>query len=537
VADTTSDREQAGGAALVRTFLLADVRGYTRYTREHGDEAASRLARRLAGLVGSPVSEFSGELLEVRGDETLCVFTSARQALRAAVEIQRRLRAPEDGDPFPLGVGMGLDAGEAVPTDGGYRGAALNMAGRLVAIAGPGEIRATERLVELTGQIEGLAWSEAKRVRLKGLDRPERVVSVEPVDPLPTPPAPPPHTSDRRSGRLVAATAVLALVVAVAGVAFSLRGGSGDPTTKNVRVHPNSVAVVDRAGRIVANVRVGLIPSAVAFGLGSVWVANTGDNTLSRIDPDSRAVTATVPLTGTPVGLATGGGYVWVFDNGTGSVFQVSPSGSVVEQYRLRGCSATGGVVPTACPYARIAYGYGRVWVGDGLSGVYTLRPSEDRFRKVAGTLPAWRLAVGNGKVYSADDVKVALISPTRVPFAQDAQTVVSNPDHVGSPIFMAAARGSVWAASPLGTVLRLDSTLSPVRSVSRHSGHNAIAFGNGAVWVTNLPTHALLELNADNLRLLGSVSFGRLAPSGVAVDAHHSWVTLDDPTQVPTYE
>jgi len=43
VADATSDREHAGegggrGEAIVRTFLLADVRGYTRYTREHGDE-------------------------------------------------------------------------------------------------------------------------------------------------------------------------------------------------------------------------------------------------------------------------------------------------------------------------------------------------------------------------------------------------------------------------------------------------------------------------------------------------------------------
>ena len=49
---------------------------------------------------------------------------------------------------------MGMDAGEAVPTKGGYRGAALNMAGRLVARAGPGETLATERLAGLASGVE-----------------------------------------------------------------------------------------------------------------------------------------------------------------------------------------------------------------------------------------------------------------------------------------------------------------------------------------------------------------------------------------------
>jgi class 3 adenylate cyclase len=83
-----------------------------------------------------------GELLELRGDEALAVFGSARQALRTAVELQTRFRNHEDGAPvFPLGIGIGLDAGEAVPIEGGYRGA-LNLAARLCSLARPGEILA-----------------------------------------------------------------------------------------------------------------------------------------------------------------------------------------------------------------------------------------------------------------------------------------------------------------------------------------------------------------------------------------------------------
>jgi class 3 adenylate cyclase len=61
----------------VRTFLIADVRGYTRYTREHGDEAASKLTARLAEVVRQVVPEYHGDLLELRGDEAVTVFLRA----------------------------------------------------------------------------------------------------------------------------------------------------------------------------------------------------------------------------------------------------------------------------------------------------------------------------------------------------------------------------------------------------------------------------------------------------------------------------
>jgi adenylate cyclase len=122
--------------AVVRTFLIADVRGYTSFTHAHGDEEAGRLAARFASLACEAVSATGGEVIELRGDEALCVFPSARQALRAAVEMQRRFRARDDGKAaFPLGIGIGLAAGEAVPLEGGYRGGALNLAARLCGLA------------------------------------------------------------------------------------------------------------------------------------------------------------------------------------------------------------------------------------------------------------------------------------------------------------------------------------------------------------------------------------------------------------------
>ena len=159
-------------APQLRTFLITDVRGYTRYTQEHGDEAAAELAAEFARIVQDVVSPRDGRLLELRGDEALVVFESARNALQAAVELQTRAAAG-----LPRGIGIGLDAGEAVPVGRGYRGAALNTAARLCARARAGEILASESVVHLAGAAKGVAYGLRRSERLKGFERP--VIAVE----------------------------------------------------------------------------------------------------------------------------------------------------------------------------------------------------------------------------------------------------------------------------------------------------------------------------------------------------------------------
>jgi adenylate cyclase len=116
----------------ILTFLFADIRGYTSFTQQHGDEAVALLAGKLAAVASEGVEAHGGQVVELRGDEVMAVFTSARAALRAAVDLQTVFGDETAIDPrLPLRVGMGLDAGEAVPVEGGYRGGALNLASRL----------------------------------------------------------------------------------------------------------------------------------------------------------------------------------------------------------------------------------------------------------------------------------------------------------------------------------------------------------------------------------------------------------------------
>ena len=61
-------REAMSGEPEIRAFLIADVRGYTRFTQGHGDQAAARLAARFAEVAREGVMAGRGTLLELRGD-------------------------------------------------------------------------------------------------------------------------------------------------------------------------------------------------------------------------------------------------------------------------------------------------------------------------------------------------------------------------------------------------------------------------------------------------------------------------------------
>jgi class 3 adenylate cyclase len=68
-------RDDGADGASIRTFLIADVRGYTHFTQERGDETAAELAAKFAEITREGVEARRGTLLELRGDEALCVFS------------------------------------------------------------------------------------------------------------------------------------------------------------------------------------------------------------------------------------------------------------------------------------------------------------------------------------------------------------------------------------------------------------------------------------------------------------------------------
>jgi WD40 repeat protein/DNA-binding SARP family transcriptional activator len=178
VLDLGNRREPAGG---IKTFLIAYNRGYTAFTHARGDEAAASLAWKFAELSRAGIESAGGALLELGDDEAVAVFDSPRQAIRGAIEMQVAFVDETIADPLlPLAVGIGLDAGEPVRVDDGYRGGALNLAGRLSGAAGPAEVLISREVAHLAGTVDDVAFVKRSPITVEGLTAPIEVVGARP---------------------------------------------------------------------------------------------------------------------------------------------------------------------------------------------------------------------------------------------------------------------------------------------------------------------------------------------------------------------
>ena len=104
---------------------------------------------------------------------------------------------------------------------------------------------------------------------------------------------------------------------------------------------------------MTGRVRVGNGPAALTAGAGSLWVANSLDATVSRVDPVALAATSTVPVGSGPDALAGGAGSVWVANRYSGTVSRIDPR----RNQAIASVAVGGG--PTS-----LITGQGRLWVG-----------------------------------------------------------------------------------------------------------------------------------------------------------------------------
>jgi class 3 adenylate cyclase len=75
---------------------------------------------------------------------------------------------------LPLRVGVGVDVGEAVPVEGGFRGAALNTAARRCSKAEGGQVLVTSAVAARAADVEDVRYEPRGTAVLKGFEAPVR---------------------------------------------------------------------------------------------------------------------------------------------------------------------------------------------------------------------------------------------------------------------------------------------------------------------------------------------------------------------------
>ncbi len=164
------------GHTITRGFLFSDLRGYTAFVEQRGAAAAAELLTRYRALAREAIGRFGGAEIKTEGDSFYVVFDSVSSAVRCGLAIIEDAREAADEE---IRVGIGIHAGETIEADGGYVGSPVNIAARICAQAGAGEVLVSETVRALTMTLLPVAFRSRGRRQLKGIAEPIELFAVE----------------------------------------------------------------------------------------------------------------------------------------------------------------------------------------------------------------------------------------------------------------------------------------------------------------------------------------------------------------------
>jgi class 3 adenylate cyclase len=175
-ADPAPDDALPSGTAIV---LFIDIVDSTALTERLGDTTFRDKARDAAAALRAIIAENGGKTIEgpTLGDGVLAVFTSARQAIEAA------LACAKTGDEGGLPVHVGVHAGDVLreqDPDGrsNVYGGAVNIASRISGLSAPGEVLVSETVRSLARTSTGVRFEDRGEQALKGVSEAVRVWAV-----------------------------------------------------------------------------------------------------------------------------------------------------------------------------------------------------------------------------------------------------------------------------------------------------------------------------------------------------------------------
>jgi YVTN family beta-propeller protein len=338
-----------------------------------------------------------------------------------------------------------------------------------------------------------------------------------------------PRLTRRSSLVLTVAAGLLSAVVLVVAVLLARDGAApASPTAPAVVPAPNQAVRIDPATyELVKAVPVGTDPAAVASGGGSVWVANRQDGTVTVVDPGTNRVQQTLPASGSgPTGpggpgLAFASGSLWLANTAQRRVARVELGADAIPIP----VGASPIALAAAAPDADAVWVAARTQSGGGLAARIDATSNQVHRPAVRLPYPPTGLAITpDGRrvwVASAADQAIRGIDP-------GTGRVVKRIELSKAPDQVAYGDDAVWVTSTKGNaVLRIDPATSKVETIPVGNGPSGIAFGADRVWVANSLDGTVSAINPQT-SLVATQRLG-FRPAAVAVVAEQRavWVAL----------
>ena len=290
------------------------------------------------------------------------------------------------------------------------------------------------------------------------------------------------------------------------------------------------MAVIDtRTNTVIAAVPVGARPGTLAFGSGSLWVANQDDQTISRVDPSTLQSLRTITVGNPPTGIAASAGGIWVVESNlypaSNNVFvrRIDPEFDTLARSRR-----IGNVIPSGS--GAVAAQGDSVWVA----------PSSGLLTRVDATTGAVAqqldpnaspsgVVVGDGAVWLSD---TEADNVTRI----DPSGLLTPIAVGGGPTGIALDPGGVWVADSLDdAVTRINpGKRSVLTTIPVGRSPAGVAVGAGSVWVANSGDGTVSRIDPASDKVVATIAVGG-SPQAITIADGRAWVTVDAQSVGPT--
>jgi len=163
------------------TVIFSDLTGSTSVFETLGNEKATLAVTRLTQLMGDTCELHQGRVVKKLGDGVFAFFAREADAVEAMVDLQRQHRDRTAKWPAKLlmQVKVGMASGEIVLVDEDCYGEPVNLASRLCDLSGPGEIWATQEVVESVSPAPGVRFRPLGPISIRGLAEARPVCQID----------------------------------------------------------------------------------------------------------------------------------------------------------------------------------------------------------------------------------------------------------------------------------------------------------------------------------------------------------------------
>ncbi len=154
------------------TIMFADVVDSTGLYERLGDIEAQYTISQCLGLVQDLVERNKGRVIKTAGDDILCMFDKAEQAIVSACSIHEALAEDDVFEDNEIKMHIGVHSGLGLITEGDVFGDTVNVAARVTSAAKARQILTTRETIERLPKYFDIPERYIDRIAVKGRSEP-----------------------------------------------------------------------------------------------------------------------------------------------------------------------------------------------------------------------------------------------------------------------------------------------------------------------------------------------------------------------------